>query len=50
MIVRRCFKASKIVPGGGAFEMELSKNIRTYAHTKVAGKEQYAINAFGKAL
>jgi T-complex protein 1 subunit eta len=28
MIVRRCMKASRIVPGGGAIEMEISKYLR----------------------
>jgi T-complex protein 1 subunit eta len=31
MIVRRCFKASNIVPGGGAVEMELSKHLRSHS-------------------
>jgi T-complex protein 1 subunit eta len=37
MIVRRCFKASKIVAGGGAIEMALSKSLRQYSH-KISGK------------
>jgi T-complex protein 1 subunit eta len=49
MIVRRCFKASSIVPGGGAVEMELSKQLRQYSKT-VSGKEQLVINSFAKAL
>jgi T-complex protein 1 subunit eta len=32
MIVRRALKNAKIVPGGGAIEMELSKHIRDHAH------------------
>jgi T-complex protein 1 subunit eta len=32
MIVRRAIKNAKIVPGGGAIEMELSKHIRDHAH------------------
>jgi len=31
MIVRRAVKAKKIVPGGGAIELELSKYLRNYA-------------------
>jgi len=49
MIVRRCFKASSIVPGGGAVEMELSKHLRQFSKS-VSGKEQLVINSFAKAL
>lgn len=37
MIVRRCFKANKIVAGGGAIELELSRFLRHYARS-VTGK------------
>ncbi len=40
---------SKMVPGGGSIEMELSKAVRTYAR-KVGGREQLAIEAFSDAL
>jgi len=40
---------SKMVPGGGAIEMELSKAVRSYA-VQVGGREQLAIEAFGDAL
>ena len=40
---------SKMVPGGGAIEMELSKAVRDYAR-QVGGREQLAIEAFSKAL
>ena len=31
MIVRRCFKTNKVVAGGGATEMELSRNLKEKA-------------------
>ena len=49
MIVRRCFKANKIVAGGGAIELELSRYLRHYARS-VTGKTQYIVNSFAKAL
>ena len=39
----------KMVPGGGAIETELSKDVRSYA-TQVGGREQLAIEAFADAL
>ena len=42
-------RSGKIVPGGGAVEVEVAKRLREYA-TKVGGKEQLAIEAFAKAL
>jgi len=49
MIVRRALKNDSIVAGGGAIEMELSKELRTYAKT-IHGKEQLLITAYAKAL
>ncbi|CAD8052017.1 unnamed protein product [Paramecium sonneborni] len=49
MIVRRCFKANKIVAGGGAIELELSRYLRHYARS-VTGKTQYIVNSYAKAL
>jgi T-complex protein 1 subunit eta len=49
MIVRRAIKNAKIVPGGGAIEMELSRFLREYLRT-IAGKQQLVINGFAKAL
>jgi T-complex protein 1 subunit eta len=49
MIVRRAIKNSKIVPGGGAIEMELSKFLRLHART-IYGKAQLIINSYAKAL
>ena len=39
----------KMVPGGGAIEMEVAKEVRSYAR-KVGGREQLAIEAFADAL
>ena len=49
MVVKRAIKASAIVPGGGAIEMELSKHVRKYA-MGISGKEQLIVLAFAKAL
>lgn len=49
MIVRRVIKTRKIVPGGGAVEMELSKQLRNHSR-EIKGKEQVVINAFAKSL
>jgi len=42
-------KDGRIVPGGGAIEIELAKRLEDYAKS-VGGKEQLAIEAFAKAL
>jgi len=39
----------KMVPGGGAIEMEVAKEVRTYAR-QIGGREQLAIEAFADAL
>lgn len=49
MIVRRAMKNDKIVAGGGAIEMELSKTLREVSRN-VVGKEQFLISAFAQAL
>lgn len=49
MIVKRARKFSKVVAGGGAIEMELSKYLKEYSRT-IHGKQQLIINAFAKAL
>ncbi len=49
MIVRRAIKASAVVAGGGAIEMELSRYLREYLRT-ISGKQQLVINGFAKAL
>jgi thermosome len=42
-------KSGKIVAGGGAVEIEISKRLRSYAKT-VGGKEQLAIEQFANSL
>jgi len=49
MIVRRVLKSQRVVPGGGAVEMELSKLLRLHSR-EVKGKEQLIINAYAKSL
>lgn len=49
MVVRRVVKNQKIVAGGGAVEMELSKLLRLHSR-EVKGKEQLIISAFAKSL
>ncbi len=40
---------NKIVPGGGAIEIEIAKELRKYAN-KVGGREQLAVEAFADAV
>jgi len=40
---------NRIVPGGGAVEIEIAKELRKYA-TKVDGREQLAVEAFASAM
>merc|ERR1712139_698406 len=49
MIVKCAMKNTKVVGGGGAIEMELSRYLREYART-IAGKQQLVINYFARAL
>jgi len=49
MIVRRAMRNTKVVGGGGAIEMELSRFLREYART-ITGKQQLVINYFARAL
>ncbi|MCK4478281.1 TCP-1/cpn60 chaperonin family protein [Candidatus Bathyarchaeota archaeon] len=48
-VVSDVIENNKIVPGGGAIEEELAKEIREYA-TKIGGREQLAIEAFADSL
>jgi chaperonin GroEL (HSP60 family) len=48
-VVSDVVENSKIVAGGGAVEVEVSKELRKYA-TKVGGREQLAIEAFADAV
>ena len=49
MVVRRVAKTNAFVGGGGAIEMELSRELRNYSRS-IHGKHQLFINAFAKAL
>eukprot|EP00499_Haloplacidia_sp_CaronLabIsolate_P008815 CAMPEP_0196780522 /NCGR_PEP_ID=MMETSP1104-20130614/7940_1 /TAXON_ID=33652 /ORGANISM="Cafeteria sp., Strain Caron Lab Isolate" /LENGTH=583 /DNA_ID=CAMNT_0042150733 /DNA_START=38 /DNA_END=1789 /DNA_ORIENTATION=- len=49
MIVKRAMKSNKVVAGGGAIEMELSRLVKEFART-IEGKLQVVINGFAKAL
>jgi thermosome len=48
-VVSDVIENNKIVAGGGAAEVEVAKELRTYA-TKVGGREQLAIEAFADAI
>lgn len=50
MITRRTVKHHKVVGGGGAIEMEISKYLHDYSIRNVPGKMQMIIKAFAKAL
>ncbi|MBI2076027.1 MAG: TCP-1/cpn60 chaperonin family protein [Candidatus Aenigmarchaeota archaeon] len=47
--VMSALEVGKVVPGGGAIEIELARRLREYAET-VGGREQLAINAFAEAV
>ncbi|NOZ76634.1 MAG: thermosome subunit [Euryarchaeota archaeon] len=47
--VPAALEAGKVVPGGGAPEIEVAKGLRTYAKT-VGGREQLAIEAFAESM
>lgn len=49
MIVKRAMRNTKVVGGGGAIEMELSRYLREHART-ITGKQQHVINYFARAL
>ena len=48
-VVSDVIENNKIVPGGGAVEVEVAKELRDYA-TKVGGREQLAIEAFADSI
>jgi archaeal chaperonin len=48
-VVSDVIENSQIVPGGGAIEIEIAKELRKYA-TKVGGREQLAVEAFADAV
>ncbi len=49
MIVKNCLRSMRVVAGGGATEMEVSKSLKDYSRT-VDGKLQLVIGAYAKAL
>jgi T-complex protein 1 subunit eta len=49
MIVKNCVKSMRVVAGGGATEMEISRVLREYSRT-VEGKQQLIIAAFAKGM
>jgi len=49
MIVRRAMKYKKIIAGGGAIEMEISKYLNEFAKT-IPGKQQLLIRAYARAF
>ncbi|GAB6947099.1 thermosome subunit alpha [Vulcanisaeta sp. JCM 16161] len=48
-VIRDLYREPKIVPGGGAFEMEIAKRLREWGR-KLPGKEQLAVLKFAEAL
>lgn len=48
-VVSDVIENNNIVPGGGAIEIEIAKELRKYA-TKVGGREQLAVEAFADAV
>ncbi|MEM1597941.1 MAG: thermosome subunit alpha [Pyrobaculum sp.] len=48
-VSRDLFREPKIVPGGGAFEVEVARKVREFAR-KLSGKEQLAALKFADAL
>ncbi len=48
-VVRDLIQEPKIVAGGGAPELEMSKTLKSYAET-LPGREQLAVKAFAEAL
>jgi thermosome len=48
-VVRDIFRESKVVPGGGALEIEIARRVREFAR-KLPGKEQLAAFKFADAL
>jgi len=49
MIVKRAIHHSRVVGGGGAIEMELSRHLRDYAKT-IKSKVQLIVSAYAKSL
>lgn len=49
MIVKSTVKSTKVVAGGGAIEMEVSRHLKDYSRS-IEGKQQLIIAAYAKAL
>lgn len=47
--VAAALELGKVVPGGGAVEIQIAKNLRNYAES-FKGREQLAVNAFANAM
>ncbi len=48
-VVRNVMEDRKVVPGGGAVEIEVSRKLREYAET-LGGREQFAVKAFADVV
>ena len=48
-VIRDLYRDPRIVPGGGAFEMEVARRLRDWGR-KLPGKEQLAVLKFAEAL
>ncbi|MEM3703740.1 MAG: thermosome subunit beta [Candidatus Bathyarchaeia archaeon] len=48
-VVRDVIEDGRVVPGGGATEMEVAKRVKEYAET-LSGREQLAVKQFAEAL
>jgi thermosome len=48
-VVRNIIEEPKVVPGGGAPEIEIARRLKEYAET-LGGREQLAVKAFAEAL
>jgi len=48
-VIRDIYREPKVVPGGGAFEIEIARRIREWGR-KLPGKEQLAVLRFAEAL
>ena len=48
-VVRNIIQEPKVVPGGGAPEIEIARKLREYAET-LSGREQLAVKAFAEAI
>ena len=48
-VIRDLYREPKVVPGGGAFEIEIARRLREWGR-KLPGKEQLAVLKFAEAL